>query len=60
LIGINLGTTPDQPWAVFPLLGWGFGLMMHALAALGPLGRIHQALVERELARLSAAREGQR
>jgi len=60
LIGINLGITPTRPWALFPLLGWGFGLLMHGLAALGPFGRIYQALVERELARLAVTAEGQR
>jgi len=60
LIGINMGTTPTRPWALFPLLGWRFGLLMHGLAALGPIRRMYQALVERELARLPVTAEGRR
>ena len=60
LITVNIGTTPDHAWSLFPLLGWGFGLLMHGLAVLGPLHRIHQTLVERELARMPAARVGER
>jgi hypothetical protein len=58
LIAINMGATPDRPWSLFPLVGWGFGLLMHGLAVLGPLHRIHQALVEREIARMPEARSG--
>ena len=52
LIAINLFTTPAHPWAVLPLLGWGFGLLMHGVAANGLFGRMREALVQRELARL--------
>jgi hypothetical protein len=52
LIAVNLVTTPTHPWAVFPLLGWGLGLLMHGMAALGVFGRMHAPLLERELARL--------
>ena len=33
---------------------------MHGLAALGPIGRMYQAMVERELARLPVKAEGRR
>lgn len=36
------------------LLGWGFGLVMHGLVALGPLSRSREWLVARELAALKA------
>ena len=58
LVGINFAATPAQPWALYPFLGWGFGLLMHGLAVMGPIGRIHRTLVQRELARLPAS-EGQ-
>lgn len=31
---INYRTT-SFPWAVFPALGWGFGLLMHGLGVYG-------------------------
>ena len=34
LIYINYNTT-SFPWAVFPTLGWGFGLLMHGMEAYG-------------------------
>ena len=30
LIIINLTLTPDYKWFVWPLLGWGIGLLGHA------------------------------
>ncbi len=36
LIAINLLTIKDDhtPWALFPLLGWGIGLVIHAVVAM--------------------------
>ncbi len=34
LIFINYNTT-DFPWAIFPALGWGFGVTVHGLQAFG-------------------------
>lgn len=34
LIWLNYMTT-DFPWVIFPILGWGFGLSMHAMEAFG-------------------------
>ncbi len=34
LIFINFRTT-SFPWAIFPALGWGFGVMMHGFEAFG-------------------------
>jgi hypothetical protein len=33
LIGINLGTSTQHLWFKWPLLGWGVGLLAHAIAA---------------------------
>ncbi|WP_038034039.1 2TM domain-containing protein [Thermopetrobacter sp. TC1] len=33
LLGINLITTPQKIWAIWPLLGWGLGLFLHGLRA---------------------------
>ena len=43
-------------WVIFPALGWGIGLLAHALFVLGPLGRVHRWLVEREVRRIEAGR----
>ena len=32
LVGINLATNPDRPWLKWPLLGWGLGILAHAIA----------------------------
>lgn len=32
---INLYTSPQYLWFVWPMLGWGFGLSMHALKVYG-------------------------
>lgn len=32
---INIAITPDVWWAQWPFLGWGFGLMLHAIAVYG-------------------------
>jgi len=44
----------DRGWAVFPLLGWGFGLAMHGLAVfvLGGGSALRERLVLRERERL--------
>ena len=34
LIFINYNTT-SFPWAIFPALGWGFGVLMHGMEAYG-------------------------
>lgn len=34
LFWLNSRTT-DFPWAFFPALGWGFGLLMHGMNAYG-------------------------
>jgi len=32
LVGVNLATSPKYLWFVWPLLGWGVGLLAHAFA----------------------------
>ncbi len=34
LVYINYRTS-DFPWAIFPAIGWGFGLLMNGLCAFG-------------------------
>jgi hypothetical protein len=35
LMAINLATSPDKWWSVWPLLGWGVGLVAHGIAVFG-------------------------
>jgi len=35
LIFINIRSTSDFPWAIFPALGWGFGVIAHGMEAFG-------------------------
>jgi hypothetical protein len=39
LITINLSTAPGHLWFQLPLLGWGIGLLAHAVAAFSLTGR---------------------
>ena len=32
---INLTTTPDVLWFIWPLIGWGVGILMHAVYVFG-------------------------
>ena len=43
-----------RPWSVFPVIGWGVGLAMHAISVfvLGSGSSFREQLVERERARL--------
>ena len=48
LVGVNLSTTPQYLWFLWPLLGWGIGLFAHWFAVfVGP--RLMRRLVEQEL-----------
>ena len=49
-----LSSRHSTPWAIFPALGWGLGLLIHGAAvwiAL-PGGSLHGQLLERERAAL--------
>jgi hypothetical protein len=54
---INLLTTPEFPWFLFPLLGWAIGLGSHAIVALAP----NRDKIERQVRRrIEREREKQR
>ena len=38
LAAINLTTNPDNPWFVWPMVGWGGVLAIHAAFAMGLFG----------------------
>ena len=49
LIILNLTVATEFPWAVFPLVCWGFGLTMHYLFGVRWVGKVitdRQAKVE--------------
>mgnify|MGYP001602168701 CR=1 FL=1 len=53
---IAISATTGRNWAIYPALGWGFGLLMHGISvwAFAPGGDMLERLVERERARLGA------
>lgn len=50
MCAINLAYSPGVLWFVWPLAGWGIGLIMHALAVL-QAGGVGQAMIEAETRR---------
>ena len=60
LIGINLITTPDALWFIWPFAGWGIGLFFHGLAVFmfSSGGKIKERMIERELERQHAGTHG--
>ncbi|HYP83986.1 2TM domain-containing protein [Variovorax sp.] len=52
LVVLSLST--GRHWAIYPLLGWGLGLAIHAAAVwlLAPGGALLQRLVDQERSRL--------
>lgn len=57
---VALSVTNGRTWALFPLLGWGVGLLAHGVSVwmLPPGGALLERMVERERARLSGRSEG--
>ncbi|MFO1198603.1 MAG: 2TM domain-containing protein [Burkholderiaceae bacterium] len=53
LVVLNLATGRFA-WSAFPLLGWGLGLAIHGLVALGPIEQLRKSLIAREEARISS------
>jgi hypothetical protein len=53
LVVTNLMTAPGHYWFLWPMLGWGSGLLAHGLVTFlwGPGNRLERRLVERELRR---------
>jgi hypothetical protein len=54
VVAINLHYTPQRLWFVWPLCGWGAGLLMHAFATFQARGMTEdmvQAEIRRERAR---------
>jgi hypothetical protein len=56
---IGIATFQGHHWAVFPLLGWGLGLLVHGLSvwASGLVQPLRERLVERERSKLMPQRD---
>ena len=51
LLGINLITSPDYLWSIWPLIGWGIAVVVHALKVFvfGDSNLIVDRLTQHEL-----------
>ena len=59
LVGINLFTSPDVFWAIWPILGWGVKLAAHAVSVFGLPGRAEwRERTRRSFLRRHGQREG--
>jgi hypothetical protein len=52
LVAINLITSPGYFWAIWPLFGWGIGLLAHGIAVYNDPGDERERMVQAELERL--------
>lgn len=57
-----LALSQGKAWAVWPAVGWGFGLMMHGVGVygFGPGSTLRERLTERERQALRAHPRGSR
>ena len=53
LMVINLKTSPGSLWFLWPLFGWGMGVVLHGLKVLGvfDFSRVKKQMIEKELAK---------
>ena len=57
LVAIWVLTGSHYPWFIWPMFGWGIGIVGHALALwFGPDSPRHERAIEREVQRLHAHR----
>ena len=55
LIGINLGTSAAHLWFKWPLMGWGIGILAHAIVTfalprrMSPRRRIRRRIIEEKM-----------
>jgi hypothetical protein len=52
LVGVWAFTGADFFWPIFPILGWGIGLAIHAREAYGPGQRMTEDEIQSEIRRL--------
>ena len=49
LFSINMIVTPDSLWFIWPLLGWGVGIVIQALSVFGSVPRLGSDWEERKI-----------
>ncbi|MEP1209267.1 MAG: 2TM domain-containing protein [Rhizobiaceae bacterium] len=59
IVVINLVTSPQQIWFVWPLIGWGFAVVLHGVRVflLADKNLILDAMTEKELRKSSASKK---
>ena len=59
LVAINLATDPKTIWFIWPLIGWGLGLLGHGLLVYNPPqdSDFKQNLIAKELEKLDKAQK---
>ncbi|MGJ7543233.1 2TM domain-containing protein [Variovorax sp. LT1R16] len=57
---VALSAANGRTWAIYPLMGWGLGLLVHGAAIwlLAPGGGLYDRLLERERRALRARERG--
>lgn len=54
LITINLMTSPQYYWFIWPLMGWGIGIVFHGLATfIFGGGSFKEKMIQKEMARIN-------
>jgi len=52
MVAINLITSPGYFWAIWPIMGWGLGVIAHGIAVFHFGGDLRERTIEAELQRL--------
>ena len=54
LIALNLTRSPDKYWFIWPLCGWGIGIVFHAIKVFGPssTASLKEKMIEKEQEKL--------
>lgn len=59
LLLLILSAQSPRPWAVYPAMGWGVGLVVHGMVVFVLTSGVHERLVQRERRRLQEQHGGQ-
>lgn len=59
LLFLNLLTSPESFWVVWPALGWGIGLAMHGFSVFDVIGRFDQKWERRQIEKRLKSRRNQ-
>ena len=54
LVLINLVTSPGYFWAIWPMFGWGLGVVAHGIGVYHYIGGLRERAIEAEIQRLRA------